>query len=72
MEGESVMDKNTACHAIALEASKAFAAANMPEYVNNSGVKGLAKDMAQQYIDAYKSAESVFKDPKNIPRARMR
>ena len=66
------MDKKTACHAIALEASKAFVAANMPEYVNNSGVKGFAKDMAQQYIDAYKSAESVFNDPQNIPRAKIR
>lgn len=65
------MDTKLACHAIALEAAKSYVNANLPEYLNSSGIEGFTKDMAQQYIDAYKVAEKVFRDPKNIPKARV-
>lgn len=66
------MDKEKACHAIALETAKAFVSCNMPEYINSTGSAGHAKDMAEKYIDAYKIAEKVFNDPKNIQKAKIR
>ena len=65
------MNKELACHEIALESAKAFVNSNMPEYVHVKGVKGCAIDMAQAYIDAYNAAQSVFNDPKNISKARI-
>lgn len=66
------MDNKQACHAIALDAAKAYVTANMPEYVNAGGIEAYAKDMAQQYIIAYKTAEAVFLDPKNVSKAKIR
>ena len=65
------MNKELACHKIALESAKAFVNANMPEYIHVKGIKGYAMDMAQTYIDAYNAAQSVFNDQKNISKARI-
>lgn len=65
------MDKKLACHSIALESAKTYVNANLAEYINDKGISAYAKDMAQQYIDAYKVAEKVFHEPKNLPKAKV-
>ena len=51
------MDKKQIAHEIALISAKACCDTNMPEYVNNSGVKGYASDMVKHYLEAYATAE---------------
>lgn len=59
------MDKSLACHAIALEAAKTFVANHMTKYEKLSNSEVLARDMAQQYINDYLAAMSVFGKAEN-------
>ncbi len=64
------MDKNLACHEIAMETARAYISSNMPEYVNISDSKGYAKDMAEKYYEAYREAKKVFDE--KTPKAHAR
>ena len=66
------MDRQSACHAIALEVARTYVQSNEPEYRLASGSDKMAKDMAQKYIDAYNAAESVFNERKNIPKGKFK
>lgn len=54
------MDRDLMAHSIALEVSKAYINSNLPQYTNESGIKGMAKDMAEKYMVAYKEAIDTF------------
>jgi hypothetical protein len=54
------MDKISFCDTVALETARAFVSSNMPEYINNSGTEGFAKDFSQKYLEAYQIANKYY------------
>lgn len=59
------MDKEKACHNVALSASRAFVDSNMPEYINSEdGYKSLVSDLTSKYVEAYNQAEQEISKPK--------
>lgn len=53
------MDKQLACHDIAMLASKMFVDSNSPEYVV-AGYSKLVEDLTTKYIQAYEQSAQQF------------